>query len=114
MRRSNRRPKVEIGSGNIFADLGLPDAEEMLLKSTIVIELRRLIKLRKLTQTAAAKLIGVGQADLSKILRGRFRGYSEAKLMRMLTAFDQDVEITTRPHRKAGETGRIIFRRRAA
>jgi predicted XRE-type DNA-binding protein len=98
MRRSNRRPKVEVGSGNIFADLGLPDAEEMLLKSTIVIELKRLIKLRKLTQTAAAKLIGVGQADLSK----------------MLTAFDQDVEITTRPHRKAGETGRIIFRRRAA
>jgi predicted XRE-type DNA-binding protein len=111
---SKRRPKVEVGSGNIFADLGLPDAEEMLLKSTIVIELRRLIKQRKLTQTAAAKLTGVGQADLSKILRGRFRGYSEAKLMRMLTAFDQDVEITTRPHRKAGETGRIIFRRRAA
>jgi predicted XRE-type DNA-binding protein len=111
---SKRRPKVEVGSGNIFADLGLPDAEEMLLKSTIVIELGRLIKQRKLTQTAAAKLIGIGQADLSKILRGRFRGYSEAKLMRMLTAFDQDVEITTRPHRKTGEAGRIIFRRRAA
>jgi predicted XRE-type DNA-binding protein len=111
---SKRRPKVKVGSGNIFADLGLPDAEEMLLKSTIVIELERLIKQRKLTQTAAAKLIGIGQADLSKILHGRFRGYSEAKLMRMLTVFDQDVEITTRPHRKAGEAGRIIFRRRAA
>jgi predicted XRE-type DNA-binding protein len=111
---SRRRPKIEVGSGNIFADLGLPDAEEMLLKSTIVIELRHLIKQRKLTQTAAAKLIGVGQADLSKILRGQFHGYSEAKLMRMLTAFDQDVEITTRPHRKSGKTGRIIFTPRAA
>jgi predicted XRE-type DNA-binding protein len=111
---SKGRPKVEVGSGNVFADLGLPDAEEMLLKSTIVIELRRLIKQRKLTQTAAARLIGVGQADLSKILRGQFRGYSEAKLMRMLTAFGQDVEITTRPHRKAGKPGRVIFTPRAA
>jgi len=109
-----RRNKVEIGSSNIFADLGLPDAEDMLLKSTIVIELRRLIEERSLSQTAAAKLIGINQADLSKILRGRFRGYSEARLMRMLTAFSQDVEITTRPHRKAGEIGKIVFKRRAA
>lgn len=109
-----RQQKVEIGSGNIFADLGLPDAEEMLLKSTIVIELKRLIEERNLNQTKAAKLIGINQADLSKILRGRFRGYSEARLMRMLTAFSQDVEITTRPHRKAGEIGRIVFKRRAA
>jgi len=106
---TTRRPKVEVGSGNVFADLGLPDAEDMLLKSTIVIELRRLIKQRKLTQLAAAKLTGISQGDLSKILQGQFRGCSEAKLMRMLTAFDQDVEITTRPHRKAGEAGRIIF-----
>jgi hypothetical protein len=55
---TTRRKKVEVGSGNIFADLELPDAEDMLLKSTIVIELRRLIKQRKLTQSAAAKLIG--------------------------------------------------------
>jgi predicted XRE-type DNA-binding protein len=109
-----RRQKVEIGSGNIFADLGLPDAEDMLLKSTIVIELRRLIDERDLSQTAAAKLIGINQADLSKVLRGQFRGYSEARLMRMLTAFSQDVEITTRPHRKAGEIGKIVFKRRAA
>jgi len=111
---TKRRTKVEVGSDNIFADLGLPDAEDMLLKSTIVIELKRLIKHRKLTQTAAAKLVGINQADLSKILRGYFRGYSEARLMRMLTAFGQDVEITTRPHRKSGEAGRIIFSPRAA
>jgi predicted XRE-type DNA-binding protein len=111
---AKRRPKVEVGSRNIFADLGLPDAEDMLLKSTIVIELRRLIAKRKLTQTAAAKLIGVSQADLSKILRGQFRGYSESRLMRMLTVFDQDVEITTRPHRRSGKAGRIIFSPRAA
>ena len=89
----------------------LPDAEEMLLKSQIVMELSRLIRRRKLTQTAAAKLIGIGQPDLSNLLRGRFRGYSAERLMRMLTAFDRDVVISVRPHRKrTGQAGRIRFR----
>jgi len=110
-----RRIKVEVGSGNVFADLGLPDAEEMLLKSQIVMELHRLIKQRSLTQTAAAKLIGIGQPDLSNLLRGRFRGYSAERLMRMLTAFDRDVVISVRLHRKkTGQAGRITFRAVAA
>jgi predicted XRE-type DNA-binding protein len=104
----------DIGSGNIFADLGLPNAEEHQLKAALVVQLGRIIKERKLSQIDAAKLLGVKQPDLSNILRGHYRGYSVARLMRMLTAFDQDVEITTRPHRKAGEAGRIIFKPRAA
>ena len=79
------------------------------LKAALVVQLGRLIKGRKLSQVDAAKLLGVKQPDLSNILRGHYRGYSLARLMRMLTAFDQDVEITTRPHRKVGEAGRIIF-----
>ena len=102
-------PAHEIGSGNIFADLGLPNAEEHQLKAALVVQLGRLIKERELSQVDAAKLLGVKQPDLSNILRGHYRGYSLTRLMRMLTAFDQDVEITTRPHRKVGETGRIIF-----
>ena len=98
---------VEASSGNIFADLGLPDAEETQLKSQIVIVLHRLIKARQLTQSTAAKLIGIGQPDLSHILRGQFRGWSVERLMRMLTVFEQDIEITVRPHEKAGEAGRI-------
>jgi predicted XRE-type DNA-binding protein len=104
-----RKSRVQEGRGNIFADLGLPDAEDLLLKSKIVIELHRLIKGRSLTQTAAAKLIGISQPDLSNLLRGRLRGYSAERLMRMLTALNHDVEITVRPHRKAGEAGRITF-----
>jgi predicted XRE-type DNA-binding protein len=100
---------IEAGSGNIFADLGLPDAEETLLKSQVVIVLHRLIKARKLTQTAAAKLIGVSQGDLSHILRGQFRGWSVGRLMQMLTVFEQDVEITVRPHAKSGEPGKIFL-----
>jgi predicted XRE-type DNA-binding protein len=102
-------PAHEISSGNIFADLGLPNAEEHQLKAALVVQLGRLIKERELSQVDAAKLLGVKQPDLSNILRGHYRGYSLTRLMRMLTAFDQDVEITTRPHRKVGEVGRIIF-----
>ena len=106
--------EAEAGSGNIFADLGLPDAEQRLLKSSIVIELHRLIKERGLTQTMAAKRLGITQPDLSNILRGRFDGYSTERLIKMLTVFEQDIEIVMRPHRKAGEAGRITFKPAAA
>ena len=81
-------PAHEIGSGNIFADLGLPNAEEHQLKAALVVQLHRLIKARKLTQTAAAKLAGIKQPDLSNILRGHYQGFS------------LDVEMTIRPRRK--------------
>lgn len=105
-----QRIKVDVGSGNIFADLGLPNAEEHLLKASLVVQLHRLIKARKLTQVAAAKLIGVKQPDLSNILRGHYQGFSLERLMRMLMAFDQDIDITVRPRRgKSKEGGRIRF-----
>jgi predicted XRE-type DNA-binding protein len=102
-------PAHDIGTGNIFVDLGLPDPEEHQLKAGMVVQLGRLIKDRKLSQTDAAALLGVKPPDLSNILRGHYRGCSVERLMRMLTAFDQDVEITIRPHREPGTIGRIIF-----
>src|SRR5665811_805593 len=89
-------PAFEIGSGNIFADLGLPNAEEHLLKASLVVQLHRLIKARKLTQVAAAKLIGVKQPDLSNILRGHYHVFSLERLMRVLSAFNHDSEVTVR------------------
>ena len=82
--------KIEFyeGSGNIFADLGLPNPEERLLKSGIVIELRRLIKARNLTQVKAAKLIGISQPDLSRLLRSDYDDYSAERLLKMLTVFE--------------------------
>src|SRR5258708_20804462 len=93
-------PAHEIGSGNIFADLGLPNAEEHQLKAALVVQLSRLIKERKLSQDDAAKMLAVKQPDLSNTLLGHYRGDSLTPLMRMLTAFDQHVQITTRPHLK--------------
>jgi predicted XRE-type DNA-binding protein len=109
-----KKQTVEAGSGNVFADLELPDAEGRLLKSSIVIELHRLIQERGLTQTAAAKKLGISQGDLSHILRGRFDAYSAERLIRMLTVFEQDIDIVMRPRKKRGAPGRITFKTAAA
>jgi predicted XRE-type DNA-binding protein len=109
MATKKKLPPHEVGSGNIFADLGLPNADEHQLKAALVVQIKRLMTERELTQSATAKLVGMKQPDLSKVLRGDFRLVSVERLMRMLTAFDQDVEITVKPHRKRGQTGRITF-----
>ena len=109
MSAKKKLPAHTKGSGNIFDDLGLPNAEGHELKAALLVQLKRLIAEREMTQTAAAKLVGMKQPDLSKLLRGQFKLVSVEKLMRMLTAFDQDVEITVKPHRKRGESGRITF-----
>jgi predicted XRE-type DNA-binding protein len=111
---TKRKIEAYESSGNLFADLGLPDSEERMLKAGIVVELRRLIKERELTQVKAAKLVGISQPDLSHLLRGDFDDYSAERLMKMLTAFEQDIEIIMKPHRKAGQRGRITFKRFAA
>jgi predicted XRE-type DNA-binding protein len=104
-----RKAKIHVGSGNIFADLGLPDAGTHLLKAEIVSEIYRLINERKLTQSEAGKRIGISQPEVSRMLKGYFREYSIDRLMGFLTAFDRDVEIVVKPHKKAGKAGRIIF-----
>ena len=109
MGTKKKLPAHTKGSGNIFADLGLPNAEEHQLKAVLVVQLKHLIAERGLSQVAAAKLLEMKQPDLSKLLRGQLKLVSVEKLLRMLTAFDQDVEITVKPHRKRGETGRITF-----
>lgn len=109
MSTRKKLPAHTKGSGNIFADLGLPNAEEHQLKAVLVVQLKHLIAERGLSQVAAAKLVEMKQPDLSKLLRGQLKLVSVEKLLRMLTAFDQDVEITVKPHRKRGETGRITF-----
>jgi predicted XRE-type DNA-binding protein len=83
-------------SGNVFADLGVADPESHLLKAGLVHKLAAVIKERGLTQTAAAKLTGISQPDLSKVLRGRFREFSSDRLIRALSCLDSEIEITVR------------------
>jgi len=91
----------EPSSGNVFADIGLPNAKEHLVKAQLVYKIDGLMKARGLKQTAAAKLFGVKQPDISKMLRGDFRQFSVERLLRFLVALGQDVEIVVRPHRDA-------------
>ena len=87
---------------------GSRPAEAHVLKAGLIAQLA-LIKVQKLTQTAAANRLGVKQPDLSNILRGQVRGYSMERLMHMLAAFDQDIDIVVRPRKHAGKGGRITL-----
>ena len=98
-----KRIEHEKSSGNVFADIALPNAGEHLVKAKLVIKISLLMKERGLKQAEAAKLFGVKQPDVSKMLGGDFRQFSVERLMRFLVALGQDVEIVVRPHRGKGE-----------
>jgi predicted XRE-type DNA-binding protein len=91
--------RYEISSGNVFADAGLPNAEEHLVKAQLVYKIDTLMKERGLTQVEAARLFGVKQPDVSKMVRGEFRQFSVERLMRFLVELGQDVEITVKQAR---------------
>jgi predicted XRE-type DNA-binding protein len=94
-----KKKRYEIGSRNVFKDLGIPNAEEHLVKAQLVYKIDTIMKGRRLKQSEAADLFGVKQPDISKMLRGEFRQFSVERLLRFLVALDQDVEIVVKPHR---------------
>ncbi|MFN0191681.1 MAG: helix-turn-helix domain-containing protein [Aestuariivirga sp.] len=95
------------GSGNVFADIGLPNAEEHLIKAQLVFKIDALMKARRLKQADAAKLFGVKQPDVSKMLHGDFRQFSVERLMRFLVALGQDVEIVVKPQKAKGDAASL-------
>jgi predicted XRE-type DNA-binding protein len=99
--------EMEPGSGNVFADLGLPDAGEHLIKAGLVVKIDRTIRQRHLTQAAAAQLMGVDQPKVSAMLAGQFRGYSVERLMRFLVALGHDVEIVVKPLKRGSAELRV-------
>jgi predicted XRE-type DNA-binding protein len=94
-----KKIEFERSSGNVFDDIGLPNPEEHLIKANLVFKIDRLMKQRGLKQVEAAKLFGVKQPDVSKLLRGEFRQFSVERLLRFLVALGQDVDIVVRPHK---------------
>lgn len=89
----------ETGSRNVFKDLGVPNADEHMVKAQLVFKIDSIMKERRLKQVEAAALFGVRQPDISMMLRGEFRQFSVERLLRFLVALDQDVEIVVKPHR---------------
>ena len=88
------------GSDNVFADLGLPNADQELLRAQLTLQIYRIIKQRGFTQTQAAKALGIKQPHVSLLMRNRAGTFSVGRLIDFLTALGQDVEITVRPTRK--------------
>jgi predicted XRE-type DNA-binding protein len=95
------RVESETGSGNVFADLGLADAEKLKIKSGLVIEITRAIRKRGLTQVEASQRMGIAQPKVSAMLRGDFANLSERKLMDCLNRLGYDIEIKVKPTRRA-------------
>ena len=97
----------EPSTGNVFADLGLPDAGEHLIKAGLVVRIGRIIRQRKLTQAKAAELMGIDQPKVSAMLAGQFRGYSVERLMRFLVALGHDVEIVVSARKRRAAELRV-------
>jgi predicted XRE-type DNA-binding protein len=89
--------KIEEGSGNVFADLGLPNAEERLTKADLAMQITAAIRARRLTQAKVAMLFGVDQPKISRLLRGQLSGFSTERLIHFLTLLGQDVVIVVKP-----------------
>jgi predicted XRE-type DNA-binding protein len=97
----------EPSSGNVFADLGLVDAGEHLIKAGLVVKIERIIRQRALTQESAAQAMGIDQPKVSAMLSGQFRGYSVERLMRFLVALGHDVEIVVKPRKRGAAELRV-------
>ena len=95
-----KRDYVE-SSGNVFADLGFPDADEMLAKAELAIKIGDILRKRRLTQVQAATLLGVDQPKVSALIRGRLSGFSIERLLRFLLRLGTDVSITIKPRARS-------------
>jgi predicted XRE-type DNA-binding protein len=89
--------EVQQGSDNVYADLGLPDADKLKIKTGLVVEIRKAMRKLELTQQQAAKRMGITQPKVSDMMRGDFTNLSERKLMDCLTRLGYDIEISVRP-----------------
>jgi len=102
MSRKNNRPpedSVTESSGNVFADLGIKDADAYLAKSVLAIHIDKVIKKRHLTQQEAGEILGISQPKVSAIIKGRLDGFSAERLLRFLNVLGCDVKISiSRPH----------------
>jgi len=99
--------EIEQSSGNVYADLDIPEADEMLVKAQLAAEIGEIIKRQGLSQSQAAEILGLPQPKISNLLRGQFRGISQAKLLECLIRLGRDVQIVVKPAQDRTHGGRI-------
>ena len=98
---------IEISNGNVYVDIDVASADEMLVKAQLAASIQKILSTRNLTQTQAAEILGLPQPKLSRMLHGHFRGISEAKMMDCITRLGRDVRIVIGSEHRAGQTGRV-------
>ena len=102
---------IEKSSGNIFADIGFANDQEMLVKANLALKISEIITQRRLTQMEAALVLGIPQPKLSKLLRGQFHGVSETKMLECLNKLGRDIQIVIRKANRDKRIGRtsVVF-----
>ena len=103
-----QRREIEESSGNVFADLGFPNADEALLKAQLAGRILELITERRLTQKRAAVVLGIEKPELSALLRGKLAGFSTERLLRFINTLGQDVDIVIRPTCKEHASTKVV------
>ncbi|MFC1661239.1 helix-turn-helix domain-containing protein [Gemmatimonadota bacterium] len=99
--------QIEEGSGNVFADIGIPDPEQALAKARLADIIAGILRNRALTQVQTAGLLGVDQGTVSRLVCGRLDGFSQERLIRYLNTLGNDVEIVVRGPREDGHRGNL-------
>ena len=102
--------RVQISSSNVFADLGLPNPQERLVKAELASKISFLIDQKQLTQRSAAEILGIDQPKVSALTRGRLSGFSTTRLLRFLNALGNDVEIIVKPKPETRSEARITVK----
>lgn len=99
---------VQTGSGNIFEDLGLENADELLIKAELARKISGIVTSQNLTQSEAAELLGIDQPKVSALINGKLSGFSTSRLFRFLNALGRDVEIVVKPKSLSKAQTRVI------
>jgi predicted XRE-type DNA-binding protein len=107
-RKTRKTARVVEGRGNVFADLGLPNPEQELLKAQLTLQIYTILKDSGMTQVEIAKILGVRQPQVSLLMRNRAGNFSVGRLMEFLTALHQDVEIIVRSTNKEHGTLTVL------
>jgi predicted XRE-type DNA-binding protein len=106
--KANNDNATTASSGNVFADLGLADADDLMAKANLALHIRGAVEARKLTQVQAARLLALDEPKVSSIVNGRLEGFSTDRLMRFLNDLGCDMQISvSAPHPRA--RGRLVF-----
>jgi predicted XRE-type DNA-binding protein len=99
--------EIEKSSGNVYADLGMADAEDMRVKAQLASKISEIVQARRWTQQQAADVLGISQPKLSQLMRGQFRGISEAKMLELLARLGRNIQIVVGPARRSAKAGRV-------